>query len=81
MRGGVFAAQLAQLGMTGPDAPFEGKDGLADVESKFATMAEGVLAPHHQSAIRDALANIEHSPDVNELLSVLTWAPERGAEP
>jgi 2-methylcitrate dehydratase len=28
VRGGVFAAQLAQLGMTGPDEPFEGRDGL-----------------------------------------------------
>jgi 2-methylcitrate dehydratase len=28
VRGGVFAAQLAQLGMTGPAEPFEGKDGL-----------------------------------------------------
>lgn len=27
-RNGVFAAQLAQLGMTGPAEPFEGKDGL-----------------------------------------------------
>ena len=28
IRGGVFAAQLAELGMTGPLEPFEGKDGL-----------------------------------------------------
>jgi 2-methylcitrate dehydratase len=28
IRGGVFAAQLARLGMTGPLGPFEGKDGL-----------------------------------------------------
>jgi 2-methylcitrate dehydratase len=28
VRNGVFAAQLAQLGMTGPAEPFEGKDGL-----------------------------------------------------
>jgi 2-methylcitrate dehydratase len=28
VRNGVFAAQLAQLGMTGPPEPFEGKDGL-----------------------------------------------------
>jgi 2-methylcitrate dehydratase len=28
IRGGVFAAELAQLGMTGPLEPFEGKDGL-----------------------------------------------------
>jgi 2-methylcitrate dehydratase len=28
VRHGVFAAQLAQLGMTGPPEPFEGKDGL-----------------------------------------------------
>jgi 2-methylcitrate dehydratase len=36
VRGGVFAAQLAQLGMTGPDEPFEGKDGLfARVTGEF----------------------------------------------
>ena len=28
IRGGVFAAQLAALGLTGPLEPFEGKDGL-----------------------------------------------------
>jgi len=28
IRNGVFAAQLAELGMTGPPEPFEGKDGL-----------------------------------------------------
>jgi 2-methylcitrate dehydratase len=28
IRNGVFAVQLAQLGMTGPPEPFEGKDGL-----------------------------------------------------
>ncbi|MBV9322801.1 MAG: MmgE/PrpD family protein [Chloroflexi bacterium] len=28
IRDGVFAAQLSQLGMTGPPEPFEGKDGL-----------------------------------------------------
>ncbi len=28
IREGVFASQLAQLGMTGPPEPFEGKDGL-----------------------------------------------------
>ena len=36
VRGGVFAAQLAQLGMTGPDEPFEGRDGLfARVTGEF----------------------------------------------
>jgi 2-methylcitrate dehydratase len=36
VRGGVFAAQLAQFGMTGPDEPFEGRDGLfARVTGEF----------------------------------------------
>jgi 2-methylcitrate dehydratase len=47
---------------------------LAGIEAKFTAMADRVLSPERQTAIREALASVDRCPDVSELLSALTWS-------
>lgn len=45
----------------------------ADIEAKFAAVADGVIAPPRQTALRAAIASVDRSPDAAELVSALTW--------
>jgi 2-methylcitrate dehydratase len=45
----------------------------ADLDAKFTSTANGVVAPHQQAAIREAIADADHCPDVTQLMSALTW--------
>ncbi len=61
------------LATTYPRGHFRNPASAADVDAKFAAMANGVVPPARQAAIRDALAGVERYADVRELMSILTW--------
>ena len=48
---------------------------VADLDAKFSAMADRVVPPQRQTAIREALSGLERCPDASELVSALTWAP------
>ena len=85
VRGGVFAAQLAQLGMTGPDEPFEGKDGLFSrvtgefdlrlpaQSDRFAIQASNLKlhpAEYHSQALLDLVPMILQRAPLDSIQSV-----------
>ena len=57
-----------------PRGHFRNPASMADLDAKFATMADGVVSVERQAAIREALSTVERCPDVGELISTLVWA-------
>jgi 2-methylcitrate dehydratase len=85
VRNGVFAAQLAQLGMTGPPEPFEGKDGLWErvtgpFEFSLPYRSDGFVLEHtsvklhpseyHSQAFLDLVPAILERAGVAEIASI-----------
>jgi 2-methylcitrate dehydratase len=64
---------VCTLETTYPKGHLRNPASVADLEAKFATVAEGVLASDRQAAIREAIASVDRFPDAAELVSTLTW--------
>lgn len=61
------------LETTYPRGHFRNPASVADIEAKFTAMADGVISPPRQTAIRGAIASVDRCPDAGELVSALTW--------
>ncbi|MBV9582932.1 MAG: MmgE/PrpD family protein [Chloroflexi bacterium] len=85
IRNGVFAAQLAQLGMTGPPEPFEGKDGLWErvtgpFEFSLPSQADGFIlqqtslklhpSEYHSQAFLDLVPAILSCASVDQIAAI-----------
>jgi 2-methylcitrate dehydratase len=61
------------LETTYPRGHFRNPVSAADIEAKLTAVADGVLAPSRQIAIREAIASVDRCPDASELVAALTW--------
>jgi 2-methylcitrate dehydratase len=61
------------LETTYPRGHFRNPASVADIEAKFTAMADGVLSPPRQTAIREAIASVDRCSDADEVVSAMTW--------